>query len=316
MEVPLCCPACKGPLKQNSPLGLSCPKCGKTYPVVNGIPVLIDNDQSVFSAESYLPKEGAVNKIATGGLKGTILNTLNFLQRTAPKITLNLKAKSNYNKLGKLLLQKNNKPRVLIIGGRTLGEGMEDFAKLPIDFVETDVSFGPRTKIICDAHSLPFEANYFDAVIIQAVLEYLVEPPLCVAEIHRVLKADGLVYAETPFMQQVHGREFDFMRYSYLGFRRLFRNFEQVDMGACVGSGSALAWAWKYFLLSFTSRKIVREFLLILANYTGFWLKYFDYLTINKAATLDAASGYYFLGRKSNETLSDRQLITLYKGMI
>mgnify|MGYP006300193703 CR=1 FL=1 len=44
--------------------------------------------------------------------------------------------------------------------------------------------------------------------------------------------------------------------------------------------------------------------------------KYFDYLLIDKAGTLDAASSFYFLGRKSESILSDRELIRLYKGVM
>ena len=53
----------------------------------------------------------------------------------------------------------------------------------------------------------------------------------------------------------------------------------------------------------------------IFAGYTAFWLKYFDHLLIDKPGALDAASGYYFLGRKSTVVLSDRELLGLYRGM-
>src|SRR5207244_1565848 len=71
------------------------------------------------------------------------------------------------------------------------------------------------------------------------------------AEIWRVLKPDGLVCAETPFMQQVHGGCYDFIRFSLLGHRRLFQAFEEVRSGIAVGPGTALAWSWTYFLTSF-----------------------------------------------------------------
>ena len=37
-------------------------------------------------------------------------------------------------------------------------------------------------------------------MLVQAGLEHVRDPWQVVAEIHRVLKDDGLVYAETPFM--------------------------------------------------------------------------------------------------------------------
>ena len=84
-----------------------------------------------------------------------------------------------------------------------------------IELVETDVSFGPRTALICDAHNIPFAEGSFDGVVAQAVLEHVLDPYSCVAEIYRVLKPAGLVYVETPFMQQVHMGRYDFTRFTH-----------------------------------------------------------------------------------------------------
>ena len=196
-----------------------------------------------------------------------------------------------------------------------MGQGMEPLVNnSKIELVESDVSFGTRTGIICDAHDIPFEDGSFDGVIVQAVLEHVVDPYRCCEEIHRVLNAQGLVYSETPFMQQVHGGRYDFTRFTYLGHRRLFRKFEEIDSGAICGPGSALAWSYMYFLLSFTTSKILRMIIKFFARLTSFYLKYFDYYLINQPAALDAASGYYFMGRKAERVLSDSDLITLYRG--
>lgn len=311
------CPACKSALSENNADALSCSNCQKSFPVINGIPILIDDEHSVFSVADYIGNQlNSAKPKSPGGIKFTLLKTIHFLQKIAPSVTLNLKARSNYKKFAELLFKKSATPRVLVIGGRTIGEGMEDLLKLPITFVATDVAFGPEAKVMCDAHSLPFQDNYFDGVIIQAVLEYLVDPYQCAAEIHRVLKDDMPLYSETPFIQQVHGAGHDFTRFTHLGHRRVFRHFEEIDSGACVGTGSALGLSYKYFILSFSNSKIVREFLLLFSYYTGFLFKYFDVFTINTSSTLDAASGYYFLGTKSNKTLTDRELVKQYRGMI
>jgi ubiquinone/menaquinone biosynthesis C-methylase UbiE len=168
--------------------------------------------------------------------------------------------------------------------------------------------------LIGDAHDLPFQDGSFDGVIIQAVLEHVVDPYRCCEEIHRVLNDRGVVYAETPFMQQVHNMPYDFTRFTHLGHRRLFRKFEEIESGAVCGAGMALAWSYQSFLLSFTTSKILRQLFILVVRFTAFYLKYFDYLTIDKPGTLDTASGYYFIGRKSNLILADRDLIKLYKG--
>lgn len=162
---------------------------------------------------------------------------------------------------------------------------------------------------------IPFEDNSFDGVIVQAVLEHVVDPNRCVEEIHRVLKPNGVVYAETPFMQQVHMGRYDFTRFTHLGHRRLFRKFEEVSSGPVCGPGMALAWSYQYFILSFVKRNAAKSLVKAFTRLTSFWLKYFDYFLIDKPGTFDAASGYYFIGTKSDRVLSDRELVTLYKGI-
>jgi hypothetical protein len=128
------------------------------------------------------------------------------------------------------------------------------------------------------------------------------------------LNERGVVYAETPFMQQVHNAPYDFTRFTHLGHRRLFRKFEEIDSGAGCGPGMALAWSYQSFLMSFTTSEFLRKLIRYFTRLTSFFLKYFDYYLIDKPGTLDAASGYYFLGRKAEQVLSDRDLIKLYKG--
>jgi hypothetical protein len=43
-------------------------------------------------------------------------------------------------------------------------------------------------------------------------------------------------------------------------------------------------------------------------------LKYLDRYLKDTPGGLDAASGHYFLGRKSEETLADRDLVRQYRG--
>ena len=117
----------------------------------------------------------------------------------------------------------------------------------------------------------------FDGVVVQAVLEHVLSPATVVAEIHRVLRDGGLVYAETPFMQAVHEGAFDFTRFTDLGHRRLFGRFEEIDRGVAVGPGSSLLWALRYFARSLPSRGGVMVRLLDFAvSCSFFWLIYVD----------------------------------------
>src|SRR6202051_1803948 len=138
----------------------------------------------------------------------------------------------------------------------------------------------------------PLKDGAFDGVWIQAVLEHVLEPAAVVAEIHRVLRRDGLVYAETPFMQQVHERAYDFSRFTQSGHRWLFKRFSEISAGPIGGAGVALVWSIRYFSRALgAGDKLSR-----LISLSFFWIRLLDAFTRGRAVA-DAASGVFFLGR-------------------
>ena len=281
--------------------------CGAAFPIVDGAPVLINESNSVFAIQDFV------------GQRNTYFNlrpsrAARLLERITPPTSLNLVAEANYRRLAQLLAELNPAPRALVLGGSILGQGMDALLTAPgIDLIESDVSFGPRSALICDAHDIPLADSSVDCVIAQAMLEHVVDPHAVAEEIHRVLKPDGLLYAETPFMQQMHGGRYDFERFSYWGHRRLFRRFAEIDSGVACGPAMALAWSYIHFLRSFARGRRMRHILSLFGSLTSFWLLPLDRLLINRPNAIAAASGYYFLGRKSDSILSDRELVALYK---
>jgi len=302
------CPRCKGPLRRDGEQ-LIClsDACATAYPVIDGAPVLINEANSVFSLADFTGQRSTYFNLRPG-------RAARLLDRLTPRTSLNVRAEANYRRLGELLAAQSPAPRALVLGGSILGQGIDALlATSGIDLIESDVSWGPRASLICDAHDIPFADGSLDAVVAQAVLEHVVDPHAAVEEIYRVLKPDGLIYAETPFMQQMHGGRYDFERFSYWGHRRLFRRFTEVDSGVACGPAMALAWSWTYFLRSFARSKWVRHILSWIGSVTSFWLLPFDRLLAARPNAIPAASGYFFLGRKSDQTLSDRELIASYK---
>lgn len=304
----LTCPCCGGRLELSGAT-LLCrdEKCANTFPVVRGIPILINEETSLFSIDS-LVREGRSVAPRPRTWKAAV-------RRFLPSISKNIKGRENYSLFRDLLVSREAPVRVLVLGGAIAGAGMEELLSDDrIEFVESDVAFGPRTGLICDAHDIPFEAQSFDGVIIQAVLYLLLDPFRCVEEIYRVLKSDGWVYAETPFMVPAIGGKFDFTRFTHLGHRRLFRRFAEVSSGPVCGPGVALAWAYRHFLLSFAASRAMRSALGAVADVTSFWLKYLDYYLIERPGAVDSAAGFFFLGKKAAEPLPDRELVELYRG--
>lgn len=321
------CPKCHASLcRHDNKLRCSGTECHSSFPIVDGIPVIIDESASIFSFDDFIMnRPTTLQRPRPGIIKGTLERILGSgryvrlkkrVRKALPTIDLNINTERNFSRLRELLLQCAAPRRVLILGGGILGDGISALMhEANIEFVESDVSFGPRTKLICDAHDIPFHDGSFDAVVAQAVLEHVVDPHRCVEEIHRVLKQGGLIYAETPFIQQVHAGRYDFTRWTHLGHRRLFRYFEEIDSGAVCGPGMALAWSYQYFLLSFVTSRWARTLMKSLAAWTAFHLKYFDPMLGKRRGTLDAASGFYLLGRRAEQPLDDRELLKQYRGL-
>jgi SAM-dependent methyltransferase len=193
---------------------------------------------------------------------------------------------------------------VLVIGGGAIGRGADQLYQRT-RVVGTDIYASENTLLLADGHSLPFSDGVFDAVWIQAVLEHVLDPNIVAAEIHRVLKCDGVVFADTPFMQQVHEGPYDFTRFTLSGHRWLFRNFQEIEAGATSGAGVAAIWAARHLVYALTgSRRISAAIAASL-----FWLRY---LPGKSQRNEDGASGVYFYGKKVSTTIRPHDMVAFY----
>jgi SAM-dependent methyltransferase len=209
-----------------------------------------------------------------------------------------------------LALLAKPSPLVLIVGGGTMGNGMEAvYANPDLRLLAFDIYGSPLTQLIADAHQIPLASESVDAVIIQAVMEHVIDPPLVVGEIERVLRADGLVYAETPFLQQVHAGPYDFTRFTSSGHRYLFRGFDEILAGPVDGPGTQLLWSVDHAV-----RALFRsEFAGKLARGAFSWLRYLD-RAVPAEWAMDNATAYFFLGRRSEKALAPHDIVAYYRG--
>lgn len=277
---------------------------GRTrYPASQGLPVLIDFDRSVIDVTELVGRQGEsrIERPRYAGLKKIVKGLL-----SPPKPA----TRRNVASLARLLKERSSDPRILVIGGGTVGQGMQPLYDDPdLRVIAFDIYRSEHAHFIADAHSIPMQDGAVDAVVIQAVLEHVLQPGEVVEEIWRVLRPCGLVYAETPFMQQVHEGPYDFTRFTESGHRYLFRRFAMIASGVTAGPGTQLLWAIDYFTRSLFRSRVAGK----AAKLAFFWLNYFDRLVPESFAS-DAASGVYFLGAKADEGLSAKDIIAFYRG--
>jgi len=198
---------------------------------------------------------------------------------------------------------------VLVVGGGTNGHGLPVYDDDDIKVIAFDIYASRLTQFIADAHRIPLADASVDGVIIQAVLEHVLDPWRVVAEIHRVLRPGGVVYSETPFLQQVHEGPYDFTRFTESGHRWLFRDFDLIESGPIGGPGLLLVWTLDYLVRGLTRNQKVGQRTRRMTR----WLERID-RRIPEAHRSDAASAVYFLGRRSETTLTPREIIASYKG--
>jgi SAM-dependent methyltransferase len=285
----------------------ACPYSKEPFPIIAGAPALFDFEHSIVSAEQLVATSGAsqIPREQPGSRFRRRLGT--FLHPP------NYQAERNIPRMLDLLRQDagpSTRPVVLVIGGGAVGKGLDDlYAAEDVDTLAFDIYWSPLTQFIADSHRIPLADKSVDGVLIQAVLEHVLEPQVVVEQIHRVLRPDGLVYADTPFLQQVHDGPYDFTRFTDSGHRYLFRDFERIDSGTVAGAGTQLAWSIDYFF-----RALFRSQMAGLgARLACSWLAHLDRY-LDPKYSIDGASSVYFLGRKSPSRLSPQDIIGYYQG--
>ena len=306
LEAALCCPRCRGPLEGRGAGRLRCAAtdCGLSkspFLFANGQPVLIDFETSLFYREAYLRGRGTGDQRDDSG-RGFAKTMRSLIwggrNRVAPRIA---------EDLANRLAGRRPRARLLVVGGGAIGAGVEKLYDGSIDVIGMDVYASPHTLFVADAHAIPLAPESVDAVWIQAVLEHVLDPDVATEEIHRVLKPGDFIYADTPFMQQVHEGAYDFTRFTLSGHRWLFRDFEEIETGAVGGAGTALAQSIRY-----TFRAIgFGDKLATLFTLPFFWLRFLDRLTTRRA-NADAAAGVYFFGQKTGQGVGPKDMLDYY----
>ncbi len=295
----LVCPRCRSALAPE-PGALRCtrPACryheSPAFPVAGSRPVLVDFERSVLDHDRP-PAAGADVERLPAALRRVWKPPNRVAARNVDLLLRSLPGPA---------------PRLLVVGGATVGNGVGAIYSDPrVQVIAFDLVDSPMTQFVADAHQIPLPSGSVDAVLAQAVLEHVLDPAAVVAEVHRVLGKGGLVYAETPFLQQVHAGAYDFVRWTASGHRYLFRRFEEIAAGAVAGPGTQLLWSADHMVRGVTRSRFAGR----LTRGLLFWLRWADRL-VPANYTADDASSCYFLGRKRDRAMSPGEIVAYYRG--
>jgi len=298
------CPDCKNArLIIKRPSEIYCEHCMAAFPFQGHRPILLSHDNTLFPIDAYLkePQRKAPS----------------FFARAWPKASVNLSRKIILLKLQEKLHEKAAQNTVLVIGGGAQKSQLNALfhrTNKSITVIYSDIDLGADVDLFCDGHNLPFQGGTFDAVVTTAVLEHVMYPEKVASEITRVLKCDGLLYSELPFMQQVHEGAYDFTRYTLSGHRRLFNMFGELESGLVAGPATAMVWSIENFALAFFRSKALRMVIKALVRLLVGWIKYLDYVIKDRPEALDGAACTFFFGSKSSSQVLDVKIIEDYVG--
>lgn len=310
----LACPRCASPVVLDD-AGARCtsPTCRyavEGFPVVGRAPALIDFQESIVTRDTFRAngQRPTTADAPAPTLRQQVLSVYGYVYRAI--YPPNRQAEANMRRILELLRPLDHVPVVLVIGGGTIGAGLSRlYSSEAVDILSLDVYPSPFVNLLADGHQIPLAERSVDAVIVQAVLEHVLSPAKVVDEIHRVLRPDGLVYADTPFLMPVHAGPLDFTRFTESGHRYLFRNFSRIDSGVVTGPGSQLWWAIDFFIRALFRSPAAGA----VARLAFAWLPRCDRF-LDARYSIDAANAVYFLGRRSETVIPDTEVIANYQG--
>lgn len=275
---------------------LVCRHCGFSYMLERGVPIMLnsearaafDADFAVEHAAIMLNQYQAAETPTRRTWKSRLIGSLR-----PPEVMLHYNPDlTRKSETWDLFMHEGSDTRILNVGGGPFRYSDQ----------ELTLNIRPFTNVDCvgDAHSIPFADNTFDTIICVAVLEHVYDPERVVAEMIRVLKPNGRLYAEVPFIFFFHGYPSDYRRYTLEGMRRLFGGLHAARFGMTQGPVSAILQSINILidLLVPANWSIVRRLVNGAYRWIAFPFKYFDLLLRRHPQAHRLAGGFYVLGNK------------------
>lgn len=286
----LACPVTGSPLRRAAEGSLVSPE-GRSYRLAGSVPILLADEPEI--EKSLADAGGAMVREYTGsnaGPAGTTsrLSSFNHLLHVSEIV----RSDAANAAFAVVVGAQPDDALVLSIGGGP--------RRVHPRLVNVNIGLFENVDVVADGYRLPYCDGSVDACHCEAVLEHMEEPGRAVAEMFRVLRPGGQVFAATPFLQAFHAYPNHFQNFTLEGQRRLFERagFEVLSAGACVGPTFAIAdLTLEYLRVYVKSRNLSRFLRLPLAAVFRLLLR-LDRRLLREAPASDLASTTFVHARK------------------
>lgn len=290
----LACPVTRSPLRRASESSLVSPE-GRSYRLAGSVPILLADEPEI--QKSLADAGGAMVQEYTGTAAGpgktsrfssSRLASFNHLLHVSEIV----RSDAANAAFAAVVGAQPDAALVLSIGGGP--------RRVHPRLVNVNIGLFENVDVVADGYRLPYRDGSVDACHCEAVLEHMEEPGRAAAEMFRVLRPGGQVFAATPFLQAFHAYPNHFQNFTLEGQRRLFERagFEVLSAGACVGPTFAIAdLTLEYLRVYVKSRNLSRFLRLPLAAVFRLLLR-LDRRLLRDAPASDLASTTFVHARK------------------
>ena len=263
----LACPTCKVAVVRQDQT-LICTQCQRTYPIVNGVPVLfpdgsvpaIQHEHELVLRLGYDPWEHRV------------------LMQSMPANAI-----------------------MLDIGAGNMAVNLPNVIRM-------DVTLTPYVDVVGDSHALPFLPGTFDTIISLAVIEHLRQPFVAAQEMYDTLRNGGYVYGDCNFVFHYHGYPHHYFNATQQGLEQVFAPFIKLSSGVGpfqMPSFALRAVLASYRqALGYDGKPDVSDFQELLQEVLDHPLSTYDSRFTEEGA-LRVAAGTFYVGVKSPDGTSD-----------
>lgn len=168
------------------------------------------------------------------------------------------------------------------------------------DTINIDIFAFNEVDIVADASDLPIEDEAVDLIITTGMLEHVGYPDMVVKEMYRVLKTNGNIFCDFPFMQPFHAAPNDYYRWTAIGISKLFSKFKNIKIRIAAGPTSGMLWVvqeWVAILFS-CGNKTLHDIIFVLLMIATFPIKLLDIIAILFPNAEKISSGFFITANK------------------